>query len=72
MKNLIIKVKDTMFLTFLCLTGVWILFALTFQLYGVYLLATQQDEEMTRISNEISWRIDGAFKDNPKNIWYNK
>jgi hypothetical protein len=22
------------------------------------------------ISNEISWKIDGAFKNNPNNIWY--
>jgi hypothetical protein len=48
------------------------MFALVFQLYGVFLIATHQDEEMRRIANEISWKIDGTFKNNPENIWYNK
>lgn len=72
MKNLIIKAKDAVIVSFLFLTGAWLLFALSFQLYGVYLVTTGQDEEMTRITNEISWKIDGTFKDNPENIWYNK
>ena len=24
----------------------------------------------TKIGNEISWKIDGTFKNNPDNIWY--
>ena len=72
MYNFITKVKEILFSTFLVLTCVWILFALSFQLYGVYLISTNQDEKMTQITNEISWRIDGTFKDNPENIWYKK
>jgi len=72
MKNLLTKTKDLLFNTFLVLSGTWIMFALAFQLYGVFLIATHQDEEMRRITNEISWKIDGTFKNNPENIWYNK
>ncbi len=72
MKNLLTKAKNLLFNTFLVLTGAWIIFALAFQLYGVFLITTHQDEEMVRISNEISWKIDGRFKNNPENIWYNK
>jgi hypothetical protein len=72
MKNITLKAKNTLISTFLALTGVWIMFALSFQLYCVYLTVTNQDERMTQISNEISWRVDGTFKNNPKNIWYNK
>ncbi len=72
MKNLLTKTKNLLFNTFLVLTGAWIMFALAFQLYGVFLITTHQDEEMVRISNEISWKIDGRFKNDPENIWYNK
>lgn len=72
MKNLITKGKNLLFNTFLVLGGAWIMFALAFQLYGVFLIATNQEEEMSRISNEITWKIDGRFKNDPNNIWYNK
>jgi hypothetical protein len=72
MKNLLTKTKNLLFNAFLVFTGTWIMFALAFQLYAVFLITTHQDEEMTRISNEISWKIDGRFKNNPENIWYNK
>jgi hypothetical protein len=26
----------------------------------------------TKIGNEIMWKIDGAFKNDPDNIWYTK
>ncbi len=66
------RTKSVVVNTFLILTGVWIMFALAFQLYGVFLVATDQEEEMRRISNELSWKIDGTFSNNPENIWYNK
>lgn len=72
MKISFAKAKEALLGVFMCLTGAWLLFALSFQLYGLFLVATDQEDKMTQISNEISWRIDGTFKDNPKNIWYNK
>ena len=72
MKNFAEKIRNVLFGTLIILTGAWMLFALSFQLYGVYLVASNQEDEMGRIANEISYRIDGTFKDNPKNIWYKK
>ena len=66
------RAKNVLLGTFMILTAVWIMFALTFQLYGVFLVVTDQEDKMTQISNEISWKIDGTFKNNPENIWYNK
>lgn len=66
------RTKSVVVGTFMILTGAWIMFALAFQLYGVFLVATDQEDRMTQISNEISWKIDGTFKNNPENIWYNK
>jgi hypothetical protein len=64
-------VGDYLFRLFLSLVGVWIAFAICFQLFFVYLHFSGKDELATRISNEIMWRIDGTFKNNPNNIWYN-
>ena len=70
MTNFIEKTKNTIFSVTMVLTCVWIAFALSFQMYAVFLEVSGQEEKMTRISNEISWRIDGTFKNNPDNIWY--
>ena len=72
MKNLMARTKNVVVNTFLILTGTWIMFALAFQLYAVFLVATDQEDKMTKISNEISWKVDGTFKNNPENIWYGK
>jgi len=64
------KTKEILFGLTLGLSALWIVFALSFQMYAVFLTVTDQEEKMTRISNEISWRIDGTFKNNPDNIWY--
>jgi hypothetical protein len=70
MKKYLNKAKEILFGITLGLSGLWIVFALCFQMYAVFLTVTDQEEKMTRISNEISWRIDGTFKNNPDNIWY--
>ena len=62
------KAKGIFLSITLALSCLWIVFALCFQMYAVFLTVTDQEEEMTRISNEISWRIDGTFKNNPDNI----
>lgn len=72
MKNLLEKTKNILINTFVVMTGAWILFALCFQLYGVYLVASNQDDEMSRLANEITHRIDGRFSNSPENIWYEK
>jgi hypothetical protein len=64
------KIGEKLFAGYLCFVGIWIVFALCFQLFFVYLMASGQDDRASRYSNEISWKIDGTFKNNPDNIWY--
>jgi hypothetical protein len=70
MTNILNKAKELIFKVSLVFTGAWLAIALSFQIYAMFLLASGQEQEMTRISNEISWRIDGTYKSNPDNIWY--
>jgi len=42
MKNLMARTKNVVVNTFLILTGTWIMFALAFQLYAVFLVATEK------------------------------
>ena len=64
------KIGEAMFKTYLGLVGVWIVFALSTQVFFLYLQFTGQDERMTNIVNKVEWKIDGTFKNNPDNIWY--
>jgi hypothetical protein len=50
--------------------GLWIAFALCFQLFFVYLELSGKHELQRNVINWIEWRIDGTFKNNPENIWY--
>lgn len=70
MTNILNKTKEILFKVTLFFTGTWLALALSFQGYAIFLMASNQEEELTRISNEISWKIDGTFKNNPENIWY--
>jgi hypothetical protein len=70
-KVLAIGVRDKAFQAFLILVGIWIIFALCFQLFFVYLHFSGKEDLAGKISNWIMWRIDGTFKNSPENIWYN-
>ena len=70
-KSLTVNIGDKLFRIFLSLFGVWIAFALCFQLFFVYLEFSGKDELQRNVVNWISWRIDGTFKNSPENIWYN-
>jgi hypothetical protein len=65
MKN----IKDKLALGFIKLAFVWTLFALSFQVTMLTLSVVNPELE-TKIGNEIMWKIDGAFKNDPDNIWY--
>lgn len=69
-KSLTINIGDKLFTVFLSLVGIWIAFALCFQLFFVYLEFSGKDELQRNVVNWIEWRIDGTFKNNPENIWY--
>ena len=45
--------------------------AFLFQVFFVILQFSGNENLATEIANEITWRIDGTFKNNPDNIWYN-
>ena len=63
-------VGEKLFQAYLIFVMTWIVFALGFQSYFMYLHFSGQDEVASKISNEITWKIDGRFKNNPDNIWY--
>ena len=69
-KAFVLNWKDKLVWAFLSLVGLWIIFALCFQLFFVYLEFSGKHELQRNIVNWIEWRIDGTFKNNPENIWY--
>ena len=70
-KAFVLNWKDKLVWVIFSLVGFWIAFALCFQLFFVYLHFSGQDDLAGDIANEITWRIDGRFKNDPINIWYN-
>ena len=69
--SLAISLRDRLLQLFLLGVGIFIGLALFMQLFFVYLELSGNEERATQIANEISWRIDGQFKNSPGNIWYN-
>jgi hypothetical protein len=67
MKN----IKETLLLRFVQLAFVWVNFALLFQ---VFMLVTHfTNPELTKkVGNYLTWKLDGTFKNDPDNIWYEK
>jgi hypothetical protein len=54
----------------LYLFGALIITGLVIQLYFVYCQFFKSYDENLQMANEISWKIDGTFKNSPGNIWY--
>ena len=69
-KAFVLNWKDKLVWAFLSLVGLWIIFAICFQLFFVYLEFSGKHELQRNIVNWIEWRIDGTFKNDPVNIWY--
>jgi hypothetical protein len=65
------QIGQKLFNIYLAFVGIWLIFALSFDVFMVVLHFTNEDLSRD-ISNEISWKIDGTFKNNPDNIWYEK
>jgi len=55
------KVKEKLFLGFVKLAFVWAVFALSFQV-TMLTLTVVKPELATKISNELTWKLDGRFK----------
>lgn len=60
---------NKLFLGILYLACTWVVLAMTFQVGMLALYVTNPTLEK-KISNELSWRIDGSFSNLPENIWY--
>jgi hypothetical protein len=63
------KALDILGRTFMSLVCAWVIFALCFQVYMIYVHFTDEEKEQ-RIANEFDWKFDGRFKNYPGNIWY--
>ena len=64
------KIGDAIFKSYVAFVGIWVVFALSSQVFFTYLHFSGQEERASQISNEITWKIDGRFKNSPDNIWY--
>lgn len=64
------KLSDQIMLSFVKLCCLWVVSALCFEIFCVYLQATGQEQRGQDIINKIEWKFDGTFKDSPDNIWY--
>jgi hypothetical protein len=62
--------RDTLAMVFLSLVGIWIVFALLFQLTMVGIHIAGNTELETNIANWFTWKFDGNFKNSPENIFY--
>ncbi len=69
-KSLVFNIKELFVKTFLIAATSFVVLALIFQLFFVFLQLSGKTEWATQISKEITWRIDGGFKNSPGNIWY--
>jgi len=69
--SLVESIRDRIAYIFLALVGTFIGLAFLFQVFFIYLEFSGNGERAAQIAREISWRIDGTFKNNPDNIWYN-
>jgi hypothetical protein len=64
------RLSELMVLGFLKLCLLWVVSALCFQVFCVYLEISGQEERQRDMINKIDWKFDGTFKNNPDNIWY--
>ena len=65
-----ISLRERLAQGILYLFGALIITGLAIQLYFVYCQFFKSYGENLQMANEISWKIDGTFKNSPDNIWY--
>jgi hypothetical protein len=63
------KLGEKLALVFVKLVFAWTVLALSFEVFMLITLQTNP-ELNTKVSNAIMWKIDGAFRNSPDNIWY--
>jgi hypothetical protein len=67
MKRFFNKLYDITLRAYIYLVLVWVVFALSFQIFFLYLHFTKQEDRARMISNEIMWKLDGRFSETAKN-----
>ena len=65
------SLRDKIALVVVKIVGVFIICALLTQLYLIYCSIFKSPEENQQMINQIDWKLDGTFKNDPNNIWYN-
>lgn len=63
------KVKEQVGLGLIKLVLAWTIFALGFDIFMIFTHYTNP-ELNTKVGNYLTWKLDGTFKNDPDNIWY--
>ena len=63
------NILNFLFSGFIKFVFVWVHLALAFEIFMLITLFTNP-ELNTKVGNAIMWKIDGTFKNDPDNIWY--
>ena len=66
-----ISLREKIGLGIMYILGSFVMAALAVQLYFVYCHLFKSYDENLQMSNALSHKIDGTFKNSPGNIWYN-
>jgi hypothetical protein len=61
---------EKIFPSMLYLSGSFIIFAFITQVTMAVMTAVVPEDRMLNISNKMSWKFDGTFKNHPDNIFY--
>lgn len=69
-KSAVLNFKEFLFKSFLFGVLGFVILALLFQIYMLFLTFTGKNDIIGQITHDIMWRLDGTFKNNPENIWY--
>ena len=64
------NILDRLAISFICLVGIWIVFALLLQVTAITLHFTGHEDITAKAANWFTWKFDGRFKNSPGNIWY--
>ncbi len=68
--TLIDALKEKLVYALLIAAGAFIACAFLTQVIFMYLEFSGNGDKATQLANELTWKIDGTFKNSPDNIWY--
>ena len=68
--NLKDNFREYLAFMFIWLVGIFILGALAFQLYMVFLQVTGNEAKMNEVGNALEQKFDGTYKNDPNNVLY--